>query len=267
MKDLNIVRSNALIEASFNLTLNEYRVVVYAISCIKNTGKFDAYTEFTLSVNDFSQIFAINRKPAFKELKKVAGSLMKKELKIYKYPDGKPRDESEPLHTTWVGSSIYSAKRQEVIITLQAQIIPYLSDLSGFYTINTLKSIIKLSSVYSARIHDLCMQYISISRRQISVADLKQRLLITEKYKASDNFKRKVLDPSVEDITKNSEIDVWYKPVKSGRTIVAYEFEFARKPELKKKTNRITKSLIRKEAYPGESYEEAKARLQKKQNK
>jgi len=81
------------------------------------------------------------------------------------------------------------------------------------------------------------------------------------------DFKKRVLVPAIKDINKNSDITVTWTQRKTGRKVTHIKFQFHLK-ETEKAENKyepkiigIRKSVIEKKARPGESYEQAAARM------
>ena len=58
---------------------------------------------------------------------------------------------------------------------------------------------------------------------------------------------------------------ITWKPIKTGRKVTALEFKFP--VEQQENLTLVDKTYIEKHAYPGETYEQARKRLQEEQKK
>jgi plasmid replication initiation protein len=257
MKNLEVRQSNALIEASYTLALNEYRALVYCMSKINQfTTTVSPHTFYDVSAADYSEYYGLKKKSTLKELRRVAKSLLTRIINIDKTPDNKPMQ--KVLSTTWVAGVMYDESNQKLAMCFSAPIIPYIHNLKVFYTIKYLANIRKLSNLYAARIYDYCLQYLNIGTREFNLSVLKKELGVDNKYKEIYNLKKKLLEPALKDVNKNTDIYVEYETIKSGVKVTGIRFNFT------SKKIKVDSALIKKEAEPGESYKAAKARLEKK---
>ena len=128
-----------------------------------------------------------------------------------------------------------------------------------------------MSSSYGVRIYELLAQWGKLGEREISIAWLKENLQIEKKYEKLRDLKRRVLEPAIKDINKNSDLWVKWSQKKAGRKVTHLIFQFGFKEEQKQKTSKseikiqgINKSVIEKSARPGETYEQAALRIKNK---
>lgn len=136
----------------------------------------------------------------------------------------------------------------EVSFKFTESIMPYLVNLKKNFTQYYLSNIGKLNSKYSIILYKwLSMQYnqyehysVKGGRRaeqveayrnpSIQVSELR-RLTDTEKeYKEMSNFTRKVLNNSLNEINKLTDLSVTYEKVKKGRSIDSIVFHITKKP-------------------------------------
>ncbi len=129
-----------------------------------------------------------------------------------------------------------------------------------------------MSSSYGVRIYELLIQWKELNKREVSIEWLRNALALEKKYSAIKDFKKYVLGSAISDINKNSDLWIKWKQKKTGRRITHLIFQFGLKEEQKSKTSRskiqiqgVEKSVIEKNARPGETYEQAALRIKKKQ--
>ncbi len=265
-----VVKSNALIEASYRLGLNEQRLILACISQIRRDEPFTDKVMYSISASEFSKVCEIDPKTAYRELKTTALTLKRREVRITQEPNGLGR-RKETLIAGWVQSIKYSEGDGMVRLRFNHDILPYLTELSKCFTSYKLKNVVRMSSSYGVRIYELLTQWGSFGEREISIAWLKENLQIEKKYEKLRDLKRRVLEPAIRDINKNSDLWVKYEQIKTGRIVTHLIFQFGNKEEQKSKSLKseikiqgVKKSVIEKSARPGESYEQAALRIKNK---
>ncbi|NQZ58210.1 MAG: replication initiation protein [Lentisphaeraceae bacterium] len=94
---------------------------------------------------------------------------------------------------------------------------------SSNYTYDLYKHI---ASAYSKEIYILKKKGIITEKAefQVEIDLLKNILGCANKYKKTAEFKRRVLEPSVNAISLKTDLQVTYKPIKNGRSIAGYHF-------------------------------------------
>jgi hypothetical protein len=68
---------------------------------------------------------------------------------------------------------------------------------------------------------------------QITLDDLFEQLGLPESYRRIGNLKDRVIKPSLNEIIANTDIDLSYENVKSGRSVVGFKFTVKEKPKPK----------------------------------
>lgn len=264
-----VVKSNSLVEASYRLSLNEQRLVLVCISKIRRDESITDEVMYSISASEFAAVCGIDPKTAYRELRSAALSLKRREVRITQEPN-EQRKRRKTLIAGWVQSIEYTGGYGEVKLRFNHDIIPYLTELSKCFTTYKLKNVVTMSSSYGVRFYELLIQWKHLNEREISIEWLRHALATEKKYGAIKDFKKYVLDPAIKDINKNSDLWVKWNQKKTGRKVTHLIFRFGfkerqktkrRKPELK--IQGVEKSIIEKNAYPGETYEQAALRIQK----
>lgn len=264
-----VVKSNALIETSYRLTTNEQRIILACISQVRRDEPITDKILYSISASEFSELFGTNLAPSYRDLKSAALKLKRREVRITQEPNGKGR-RKKTLVAGWVQSIEYSDGEGVVSLRFNHDILPYLSELNKCFTSYRLSSIASMSSTYGARIYELLVQWKETGEKEITIDWLREALQLEKKYIAMNNFKARVLEPAMKDINKNSDLWVNVTQRKTGRKVTHLNFKFGLKKEKvdpKKETSKIygiKKSIIEKNARPGETYEQAAMRIKKK---
>lgn len=264
-----VVKSNALVEASYRLGLNEQRLILACISQVRRDEPVTDKIMYSISASEFAKICGIDSKTSYRELKQAALTLKRREVRITQEPNGNGR-RKKTLVAGWVQTIEYSDGDGLVSLRFNHDILSYLSELNRCFTSYKLKNVVRMSSSYGVRIYELLAQWGELSTREVSIEWLRSAISLINQYERMCDFKRRVLDPAVKDINKNSDLWVKWKQKKTGRKVTHLIFQFGskEKPKTSKteiKIQGIEKSIIEKGARPGESYEQAALRIKKKQ--
>ena len=264
-KQTIIVKSNKLVEASYRLDLIEQRVILYAIVEARETQKGLADGFVTIEAKRFAQAFGMDEGSVYGQLKDAMKVLFNRFIVAR---DIHPESGKERVSMIrWISTASYIDGAGAVQLRFATDMLPYITRLETEFTSYRLEKIGRMSSVHAVRLYELLVQYLSIGKREIEIAWLKETLGIADEYPRMDNFKRRVLEPALAQINEHSDIRVSYTQRKTGRTVS--HLIFAIKPEPKsdqvkrKKGHKLTDAEIEEQglALPGESWEAARARL------
>jgi len=209
-----ITKSNKLIEASYNLTEVEQKIIMTLISLVQPSDK--DFQSYTFSIKDFIKLIGGNSNTRYKELEDITRSLLSKTYEV--------RFEDRLSQVQWLSQADYNYKQGTIQLTLHSFFRPYLLQLKREFTSYQLKNVSKLKGQYSIRIYELLKQYERLKERTFDLDDLRQKLAVTDKYPAYGNFKQRVLVPAQKQINKKSDISIDFKEIKVGRAVKRIKF-------------------------------------------
>lgn len=259
--DLTIVKSNAIINAHYKLTLAESRLLLACISQIDSTKYRDANEPFVVHVNEIQDLVKDESADnLYRDLKEAVRRLFERYIIV--------KTSEKTTKTRWISEqAIYNTGEGKVEIRFTPEVLEYLSGLQGSFTQYKLHYVAQFTNVYSIRIYELLAQWQGRGTREIGLEELREKLQLGEQYLKTYDLKRFVIDRAVADINKYSNLTVEYGQRKNGRNVVAFQFKFSQKggvQDSKKLTKANIKKIIDDNARVGESYPEAEARLRKK---
>ncbi|MGP5356236.1 RepB family plasmid replication initiator protein [Pseudomonas helleri] len=258
-KNLQIKKSNALVEAGYRLTLGEHRLLLVCLAKIQGQS-LDDQTLYEVDALSIADLAGVTRQTAYEELKDAAERLFNRQITVPYDQDGKI-----PVirRFRWVQQIEYVDTLGLVRFQFTAPLIPYLSELKERYTVYPISDVIKMTSSHAIRLYELLVQWRSTGKREVEVKWLKETFAIADSYKSISDFKRWVIEPAIEQINLHSPIKVRWSQKKTGRSVTHFSFSFTPKknqpPHGIKKT--VGKEEVEKYARPGESWETATARL------
>ena len=269
-KNALVVKSNALIETSYQLSVNEQIIILACISQVRRDEPITDKTMYSISAPEFSTLCGSNIGLAYRDLKSAALKLRRREVRITNKPNGEGK-RKEVLVAGWVQSITYSDGSGLVSLRFNHDILPYLTELKRCFSSYELKNITRMSSAYGARLYELLVQWKDLGERDVSITWLRSSFMLEKKYSQMCDFKKRVLEPAVKDINENSDLWVKWEQKKTGCKITHLKFKFGVKERQKNKPLKVEtkihgvkKSVIEKNSRPGETYEQAALRIKNK---
>lgn len=269
-----VVKDNALIEASYRLSLNEHRLVLAAIVEGREADTLLSTRWCEITVDHFVRLFPdANHAQVYDHVREACDSLMRRQFSFSNIDDrtGKPCTDK----FQWVEQARYIPGAATVRIRFTEGMIPYITRLEQKYTEYRLELIAPLTSQYAVRMYELMLQYLNTSAqvRDFSLANLRHTMGVGPKeYSSIKDFKARVIDPAVKQINQYTDIRVNYENIKTGRTVTGLLFTIEEAPKKsvkgakRPKDEPLTNENIERLglARAGETYEQARSRLRKK---
>ena len=215
-----IVKSNQVIEASYQLSSTEQRIVLAAISKISRDAVITDDEIYRVTVDDLKNL-GVHEKTAYRDLKDGVNRLYERSINL--------AIDDESIKMRWVQSIRFLESKSVVGLRFSKEILPFISNLSREFTKYSLSDIAGMSSAYAIRIYELLSQYRSIGKREISVENLRTMLELGKRYPLFADLKRWVIDTAVDQINEYSPLNVKYEQKKTGRKVTHIQFSFKEK--------------------------------------
>lgn len=266
--DKLVVKHNVLTNASYLLSLTEQRLILLAIVDARRSGKgITANDPLTITAGDYAQQFVTTRQASYLALKEASEVLFNRYFSYQEIKDGR----TENSKSRWVSQISYVDDLAKVKLIFAPAVVPLITELERNFTHYAIEQMGGLSSIYSVRLYEVLMSWRGSQKTDlIELSELRNRMGIEDsKYQRVEAFKRRVLDLSVSQINKHTDIIAKYEQHKSGRKIIGFSFDFSFKkkslpPKNQANPKHYTKADLDKNselANPGESYEQALKRL------
>lgn len=224
---LEVFKHNDMIQkARFSLSIQEQRMVLYAISKILPTDTH--IKEYTFDIKDFYNVIGW-RKESYTEFKAMLKKLRDKSWWVT-LEDGVTESA-----VSWFSTVRSNQKSGKVTIKFHEDMMPFLIQLAqgqNFYTRFQLQYVLPMSSQYSPRLYEILKSYQYNNRQWFFDIDELKHLLDCENYTNFSDFKRFALDPAVEEINKYTDIAIFYSAEKDGRKVIRVNFFMERKTQM-----------------------------------
>ena len=221
-----VVKSNRLVEASYRLTLNEQRIILYAISrCREEQRGLFPNEPVVITADAFAKQFpSIDKGHVYHQLKEAMDALYDRSVTLYETDEDTGKEQVSK--TRWISKASYVDGAGRIKVVFTSDVIKYVTRLETEFTSYQLEKVGNMTSSYAVRIYELLAQHRDIGNRTINMAWLRETFQIApDEYKLTTNFIRKVIEVAVDQINKHSDLTVSYKPVKTGRAITDFAFK------------------------------------------
>jgi len=219
-----IVQHNNLIEAKYNITLQEKRLVLLMSSRINKDDK--EFQTYTFSVQELCTFLQIKNKNIYKEIDVVVSKLFTRVLVI------KNAIENSTTKISWLTFAKYWHGKGIVQLKFNEDLKPYMLQLKERFTPISLGDVMGLRSIHALRIYELLKQYETIGNREIHLDELREFCGITvDQYKKFNNLKKDVLERAKNEINQKTDIFIDYEEVKTSRKITSINFTIKHNPD------------------------------------
>ncbi len=213
--DKTLVLHNSMIEARYDMNLNEMKLFIALVSLIKKDDT--EFREYEIKSEKLNDIFNISNIEGIYEItKRVADGLMKRIIFI-----------EDKKQQYWAKYSIFSKMEYRdgtLHVEFNSKISPYLLKLRDNFTQFKLAEFKPFASKYSIRIYELLKQYKKIGERTFDIEDLKLRLGVEKgELKKISQFKIRVLDIAQRELA-NTPMAFDYQMTKTGRKFTKVKF-------------------------------------------
>lgn len=226
-------KANDLTKAQFyEMSVTAYRIILLASTdkILKQITENDGVIR--ISPLDYHEVFgsSSDTSPSYRVLKEAVDELLEAKLKFRAMKrDGEPGVWRGGVN--WVGMAIYNDTLKVLEFKFSEDVLPLVYAVQTKYTYYNLRSLAKVSSMHSIRLYELMMFWRKKERTpELSIAYLRTWLGVEDdKYTELKYFNKDVIKKSVEEITKKTDIEMTFEPVKEGRITKAYTFTYTPK--------------------------------------
>jgi plasmid replication initiation protein len=224
-----VVKANSLIDASFNLSLVEQRLMLLAITEARELQNLSPETPIEVRAVTYREQYSVDRSESYKQLAEASKQLFNRQ---FSYIDTYKNDDAVSV-SRWVNEVTYVTDKGMVVLYLNRNVISMISRLEEQFTKYHLMQISDLSSQYSVRLYELMAKYINLGNsRKYSIEEIRGLFGIgINEYKSMSDFKKRVLDLAVNELNEKTDITVKYEQFKSGRVITHLLFKITKKRE------------------------------------
>lgn len=220
-----VVLQNRVVECFKSMTLDEKRLFIMATPLARTTNISSGEPIF-ISTEEFASACGLEITGAYTAL----GIATKKLFDRY---FGYVRADKKKVSIRWMYKTAYGEGGAELYFTDEVLLLLREFDALNPYTKYKKEVVLRLKKDYSLDFYHLAKKHQAMGGFQISLDELFQQLGLPESYQDLSNLKKRVIKPSLDEITANTDIDLIYENVKRGRSVVGFKFTVREKPKPK----------------------------------
>lgn len=230
--------TNTLVRAGHGLTLSEKRLIACAAS------KFDSKRKLLpgnipvtkITAAEYAEVFEVDSDTAYNQLKSAADKLFNREITFYQKVMRlkKNQPDKKKIKLRWVGKAVYSPGEGMVELHWWPDVLPHLTGLHEFFVSYQLQQTSALRSVYSWRLLEMLLQFEKNGKgwAEYDIDDFTTAMDATDKQKKDfAAIRRRIIEPSIKELSEKDGWLIQWKPIKSGRKVVGLRFQFERDPQ------------------------------------
>ena len=267
------VMHNDLVRASYDMTVNELRLLLIVLSQMPKSEneEFDPNQPCYVTKEDFVRL-GVEPKNVVREIRTACKLMRKKEFRIDtpvgeliypifdsvlnvkdevykklkdKYPNSKYDEEfirELRLYNLLDVLDVVANSDANIVVrmVIHREVVPYLVKLRKNFTKLYLDEFFTFSSSYSFRIYFMMMQFRDEKKAKwwckISLKDLRNALMLEDKYKANKDLKKWVIEAAIDEINNKSPIEASYELEMTGKKYTHLILKYQLKDKKKSKS-------------------------------
>lgn len=226
-KDSILMKHNTLVSARYNLTPNECRLFTYLLYKIQKNSENSSEKSCIISQDEFKGIINDKNKSSIKGITSILKSLKKNDI----YLKEKKDDKNNYIWSeySFISGFEFDDEFNQFKVVCAEKVYNTLMDhdykKDGFYTpINLLVWFqFKLNS--TQRIYELLRLW-SNTKKTINyrVSDLREFMMLEEKYSQYRDFKKRVIMPAIKELKEIGQFDIDIKENRVNRQVESIDF-------------------------------------------
>ncbi|HCT3909766.1 TPA: replication initiation protein [Pseudomonas aeruginosa] len=215
---------NTIQECFKSMSIDEKRLLILA-SPIARTMDATEKDAITITSEEFAKECGIKTNSAYSQMEEASKSLLRR---YFSYGDNKKK-----TYCNWVIRAIY--ENGAISICFPDEVLLMLKEFDKLnpYTKYKKDIVLSLKKDYSFDLYHLAKKHQAMGQFEMSLEHIKNELGLPPSYDKLCNLKDRVIKPSLDEITKNTDIDLTYENVKKGRSVIGFKFTVKEKPKPK----------------------------------
>jgi len=209
------------------MSLDEKRLFIMATPLARTT-QISSNDPIFISSSDFAKECGIDISTAYTALETASERLF---TRFFGYTNA----EGDRVKMRWLNKVIYKAGQGGTELYFTDEVLLLLREFDALnpYTKYKKEVVLRLKKDYSLDLYHLAKKHQTMGGFQITLNELFEQLGLPESYQDLSNLKKRVIKPSLDEITANTDIDLSYENIKKGRSVVGFKFTVKEKPKPK----------------------------------
>lgn len=210
-----VKKSNLMIrKARYSLSLQQQKVLCYLIAHLSENDTHE--TEKIFDIKAFYDFMEVNNKD-YDKVRQALKTLADKSWWIQ-------TENCTDILVRFLNTVKTNKRSGKARIKFHEDILPYLQQLKTQYTTYKIYYIMTMKSQYSIRLYELLKSVAGKELWYFDIDELRQIFMCEEKYDRVNDFKKRIIEPSIEEINNKTDLNVTYEYFTEGKKIVGIEF-------------------------------------------
>ena len=211
-----VVIQNKIIECFKGMSLDEKRLFLMATP-LARIAKLSVGDPIIITVEEYANECGIDKKTAYNAVENATKRLFRREFSFVTASKDK-------VLMRWLYKAVYNEGSTSLYFPDDILALLRTFDKLNPYTKYKKEVVLKLKRDYSLDFYHLGKKHQVLKQFSISLEDLSKNLDLSESYTRIDNIKKRVIDPSLEEINEKTDITMIYANIKQGRRVVGFKF-------------------------------------------
>ena len=208
---------NTVQECFKSMSLDEKRLLILASPIARTTGA-TSLDKIHITAESFAKECGIDINSAYSQLKLAGYNLVKR---YFSYNISK----NNKVYCNWIIRAVYTDGG--IDLYFPEEVLYLLQELDKYNPYTKYKKEIALSLLkdYSIDFYHLAKKSENTGYFDLMLNDLFTELKLPDSYKDLSNLKRRVIEPSLNEINEKTDIKLTYENIKKGRTVTGFRFK------------------------------------------
>ena len=222
-----VVLQNRVAECFRGMSLDEKRLFIMATPLARTT-QVSSNDPVFISSSEFAHECGIDLSTGYTALETASDRLFTRFF-------GYTAENGDRIKMRWLNKVIYKVGQGGTELYFTDEVLLLLREFDALnpYTKYKKEVVLRLKKDYSLDLYHLAKKHQMMGGFQISLDELFEQLELPDSYRRIGNLKDRVIHPSLEEITANTDIDLTYENIKQGRSVVGFKFIVKEKPKPK----------------------------------
>lgn len=201
-----VVKANSLVNARYDWTMLQQRMILQMIAQLD--PREEDFGNQTIYIADLMDLGQVSGNAYYERATEAAKVLLDQKI-FFSLDDGR-----------WRGYNLLSYVSPGpgyIEARFNPDMRPFLLQLKRRFTRYMLQHVMQFQSPYSIRIYELAQQFADIGHRTIDLDDLREMLVIEDKYPRFYDFKRRVLEQAKKEINRFTDLTIAYEVLRERR--------------------------------------------------
>lgn len=224
----SVTQDNALISASYRLSLDAKRVVLLGISKVDAKKNLWQQGEYSVRIyaHEYRDYYGIDEKSVYRQMRKGIEDLYDANVIVTENGD------VEGNSYRWISEQKYHLGEGWIEYWFTSKILLFLNSLYTTFTTYKLLNVGGLRSIYSIRIYELAIQFRSTGWRKMTIDGFRDALGIPDnQYRLFADLKKRVILPAVKEINAKTNLAMKFELGRKGRRFTHITLYFDEKAQ------------------------------------